>query len=114
MGKAQTVKTELGEFVAKELTVGQVRDVMDQLGKGKPHIIDFLFSDENVPASAVSISTGLPLESDEQDSLHSFTTGDMRQIINAVKEANPDFLALAVRLRVALPQVRQEENSTAS
>lgn len=116
MGKAHTVKTELGEFTAKELTVGQVRDVLENLGKSAPHIVDMLFDDEGVPGISVSLSTGLPLESEDKTSLLSFSTSDMRKIIHAVKEVNPDFLDLAGRLRgnPVLPKVAQGETSTAS
>ena len=116
MGKAQTVNTEHGEVTAKELTVGQVRDVLEHIGGTNPHIIDILFDDEGVPAIAVSLSTGLPLESDENESLLNYSAGDMRRVIKAVKEANPDFLALAQRMRGdrGLPEKTPERISTDS
>lgn len=102
MGKAQTVNTELGEVTARELTVRQVRNALDATSQGVPHIIDILYAGENVPSSVVAISTGLHPDSTEERSLMDFSTGDMRKIIQAVKEANPDFLDLAERLKAAV------------
>jgi hypothetical protein len=103
MAKAKIIKTEMGDITAKELTVGEVRDVLDELSKTPPHVVDLLFGDEGIPAVVVSRSTEIPMDSEEEISLMSFTTSDMRKLIEAVGEVNPDFLGLAERIRAIVP-----------
>ena len=103
MAKAKIVKTEIGEFTARELTVGEVRDALDDIAKAKPHVVDLLFGNDRIPAVVISRATGIPLESEEKISLLSFTTSDMRKIIDAVGDVNPDFLGMSERIMALVP-----------
>lgn len=106
---AKIITTDAGEFTARELTVGQVRDALDEIAKGVPHVVDLLFAEEGVPAAVVSLSTGIPGDAKEGVSLMDFTPGDMRKILSAVSEVNPDFLALAGRMRELAGKQTQPE-----
>ncbi|OHD21786.1 MAG: hypothetical protein A2Y38_12945 [Spirochaetes bacterium GWB1_59_5] len=103
MAKAKIVKTEMGDITARELTVGEVRDVLDELSKTPPHVVDLLFGDEHIPAVVIARSTEIPMDSEAEISLMSFTTSDMRKIIEAVGEVNPDFLGLSERIGAIVP-----------
>jgi len=76
---------------AKELTVGQVKAVLEGLEKmDSLHTIDFLFPEEGVPALAVSLSTGLSLEELNGD----IPVSEMQGVVKAVKEKNAFFLRM--------------------
>ena len=79
---------------AKELTVRQVREIIDTLEKQENvHTVDMLFSDE-IPALAVSMSTGKSLEELQGD----ITPSELAAIIEEVKEAKPFFVKMIQRL----------------
>lgn len=76
---------------AKELTVGQVKAVLEGLEKmDSLHTIDFLFPEEGVPALAVSFSTGLSLDDLNGD----YPVSEMLSIVRDVKEKNAFFLKM--------------------
>jgi hypothetical protein len=89
------------EVVARELTVREVRGILDDLEAVKEvSTVDLLFQDR-IPARAVALSTGLTLEELEGD----FKPSELDAIITAVGEANPIFARLVERLTGAVKAV---------
>lgn len=98
---------------AKELTVGQVKIVLEGFEKlDSLHTLDFLFPEEGVPALAVSLSTGIPLEELDGD----IPVSEMHRIVRDVKEKNSFFLKTLKHLadagRLALAAKLQSGNLT--
>jgi len=87
------------EITVRQMTMADVRRFvaeMQQQADGQepePHVIDMLF-DDPVPASAVSVATGLSLDELAGD----FTQSEMRELLDAVKAANPFFVGMMERL----------------
>lgn len=86
------------DVAARELTVKEVRQILDALDSaGEVSTVDLLFQDR-IPARAVALSTGLTLEELEGD----FRPSEIDTIITAVGEANPIFARLVERLAGAV------------
>ncbi len=94
MRQTENLKVGDKEIIVKELTMAEIRNVMAALEKqeGTPHIIDLLFPD--MPAAAISISTGLSLKNLEGD----FTQSEIKQIRDKVEKLNPFFAKALNRL----------------
>ena len=96
MGKIKTFKIEDEEYIAKELTVAQVRGILDEAesGENELNIIDLLFPDR-LPSLAVAMSMGLtPEELDAKD----LPPSALERIMDEVEAVNPIFAGLARRL----------------
>lgn len=83
---AKSVMVGDKEYVAKELDVMQVAELIEQLDNDKRsvHVIDFLFGD-HMPAVAVAMSIGVTTE--ELSKLVDSPT-EVIKLIDAVKEVN--------------------------
>lgn len=81
----------------KGLTMKQIKEVMANLKgqneKQEAHVIDAVF-DDDVPAFAVSLATGLSLAELEGD----IGQQDMRDLLDKVKAVNPFFVGMMTRL----------------
>ncbi len=94
MQRSKTVTVGERDITVKELTVSQIRDLMDNLEKDtETYTIDMLFPD-SVPAIAVSESTGIPIKKLEAD----FTPSELKQIIEGVENLNPFFTNMISRI----------------
>lgn len=86
------------DITPKPLDMAQVREFLDAMEKeakdenSVPHIVDVLFNDE-VPAKAVSISTGLSM--DELGG--KISQEDMRALLDKVRAVNPTFVGMMER-----------------
>lgn len=93
---------------AEELTVAQVRRVMDDLENEKSmHVVDLLFPD-GIPALAISLSTGISIEELDGEKKPS----EIAAVIEEVKAANPFFVKMLRRLARLGENVLQEKAST--
>jgi len=103
----QIEKVEIAgrEISVKELTMAEIRQILSSMEKQKdqPHVIDLLFAD--MPAVAVSVSTGLTLKDLEGD----FTQSDIKQLKDKVAELNPFFVKAMQRL-AKIGQLMLEKN----
>lgn len=81
----------------KGLTMKQIKDVLaslkDRSKQQEAHVIDAVF-DDDVPAVAVSMATGLSLAELEGD----IGQQDMRDLLDKVKAVNPFFVGMMTRL----------------
>jgi len=90
------------EVVVKELTIGEVKNALEEIDKRKePHVIELLFPD--VPAIVLSMSTGLSAEEFEH-----FTQSEMEQLISVFKEVNPFLSGLLKRLAEAAKRLLEK------
>lgn len=95
MQKIKRIKIDERELTVKELTVGQIRNIIEDLENPENvHIIDMLFGDE-IPALAVSESTEISMKDLEKGKI---TPSEMEIIIKGVKEVNPFFVKMIERL----------------
>lgn len=94
---------------AKELTVGQIREILEKLEKGgTTHYGDLLFEGEEIPILAVSLSTGLSIDELEGD----MTPSRLKEIIEEVRQANPFFAGMMKRLAKIGEGALAAKNST--
>ena len=96
MGKIRNFKIEETEYIARELTVKQIRETLDELESGEyeTDMIDLLFPDR-VPSTVVSKSLGM---SPEELAAKDFPPAVVEKIISEVEEVNPFFAGLIQRL----------------
>lgn len=95
MKRKKTISVGDLEITIRELTVAQIRDLMDAFSKDKtPHIMDMLFPD-SLPAVAISASTGISTKKLEDD----FSPSDLHQIVEGVENMNPFFVNMVTRLK---------------
>jgi len=96
MGKIKTFKIDNEEYIARELTVSQVKQILDEeeSGKGEIDFIDLIFPDR-VPVAMVLASTGLTRTAlDEKD----FPPSVLEKILDEVEAVNPTSAGLFQRL----------------
>ncbi|BDD88701.1 hypothetical protein [Desulfofustis limnaeus] len=80
------------DVVVQELTVSQVRQIMDDLENNPAgHFIDELL-DSKMPAAAIALSTGMPL-----DELAQHQPSALDELAKEVEQANPFFTGLIQR-----------------
>jgi hypothetical protein len=86
---------EHGAVVARELTVAQVSEMLEEVAKKdySPHVLDVLMP-HDIPVRVVVMSTGL---SEEQ--LIAQSTSDLEPVYDAVVAVNPTLAVLTERLR---------------
>ncbi len=94
MQRKKTITVRDLEITVRELTVAQVRDLMEEFSAVKPNIMDLLFPD-NLPAIVISESTGIPIQKLEDD----FSPSELHQIIEGVESLNPFFVNMMTRLQ---------------
>lgn len=82
----KTVKFKGQDVQVHELTVAQLDQVLGS--SGELSMIDRIFNPDMVNEQMLTLATGLPTE-DLRGSLPS----DLRPLVDAVKEVNPDFLS---------------------
>lgn len=92
MRKAKSVNIDDKEYTCKELTPGQVKEVLDKVEEGDVHILDLLFP-VSVPCIAVEISTCT-----SKDVLEELPPSAYEVLLKAVEEVNPFFVALVKRM----------------
>jgi len=79
--------------IVRELTVAQIRDLLDDAsGAGEAGIIDILYPDA-IPAPAAAMSVGMTLAA-----LEKLVPSDLDAIMGAATEVNPSLAALFERL----------------
>lgn len=95
IGKVVVKRIGEHEVVCRELTVGQLRGLiaMDTAGE---LVGDFLFAEVRLPD--LTRMTNLTT-----DQIEALTPSELRLIVDACKEANPDFFAMLARL-ASLPR----------
>ena len=94
MKRKKTITVGDLEITALELTVAQVRDLMEEFSTVKPNIMDLLFPD-NLPSIVISESTGISIQKLEEG----FSPSELHQIIEAVETLNPFFVNMMTRLK---------------
>lgn len=108
MRKEKAFKIGDKKFTARELTVKQIVQITDSLGKDmEVGDIDMLFPDR-LPSSALAMSLDVALED-----LAEYAPSEIELMIDAVEEINPTFAGLLQRLanlgRAALAAQKSEE-----
>ena len=88
MIRRKTIEIDGRSIEAKELTVAQVKEILETEDSGPPDTIDMLFFDR-LPSAAVRASTGLNAEDLEQ-----MAPGDIEKVLEAVEGVNPIFARL--------------------
>lgn len=96
MGKINTFRIEDEELIARELTVSQVKELLDEAESGKTgiDIIELMFPDR-VPLAVVLAGTGLTRE--ELDKKN-FPPSALEKIFDEVEKVNPISAGLFRRL----------------
>ena len=96
MGKINTFRLEDEELIARELTVSQVKEILDEAESGQTEmdIIELMFPDR-VPLAVVLASTGLTREG--LDEKH-FPPSAIEKIFDEVEKVNPISAGLFRRL----------------
>ncbi len=104
----RTKKIPVGdkEITVTELSVTQIRNLLDQMEQTQVSIIDLLFPD-GVPAVAVAESTGIDLKQ-----LEEYPPSELKIIIEGVENLNPFFANMIARLAKAGEQMISESAST--
>ena len=99
MRKTKSVTIDDKEYICRELTPGQVQEVLDEVEKAQVNILDLLFPD-SVPCFAVQLSTGL-----SKKDLEKFPPSSYEVVLKKVEEANPFFVALVKRMLKAANKI---------
>ena len=104
----RTKKIPVGdkEITAAELSVAQIRNLLDQMETMEISVFDMLFPD-GVPSIAVAESTGISLKQLEQ-----YLPSELKLIIDGVESLNPFFVNMMTRLAKAGEQMISEKTST--
>lgn len=110
MRKEKPFKIGDKKFTAYELTVKQIAQITDSLGKDtEVSDIDMLFPDR-LPSSALAMSLDMTIED-----LAEYAPSEIEAMIAAAEDVNPTFAGLLQRLanlgRAALAAQRSEEQS---
>ena len=110
MRKEKTFKIGDKKCTARELTVEQIAQITDSLGKDTEiSDIDMLFPDR-LPSSALTMSLDMTL-----DELAEYAPSEIEIMIDAAEEVNPHFAGLLTRLadlgRAALAAQKSKEQS---
>lgn len=107
MVRSKVITVDGREVIVRELTVAQIRELMDQSDKNSSvDVIDLLFSGR-IPSDAVKTSTGLDAEA-----LCRFSPSELDQIIKGVEDINPFFANMITRLSRMGEQIIRERTST--
>lgn len=110
MQRTKTITIGDRDVSVKELTVAQVRGLMDNLEKDTEiHTIDMLFPD-GLPALAISESTGISIKKLEED----FAPSELKQIIAGVENLNPFFANMISRMTKIGAAILKEKASIPS
>lgn len=110
MRKEKPFKIGDKKFIAYELTVKQIAQITDSLGKDTEiSDIDMLFPDR-LPSGALAMSLDMTIED-----LGEYAPSEIEGMITAAEEINPTFAGLLQRLanlgRAALAAQKSEEQS---
>lgn len=93
------------EITVKELTVADVRDLLENVtNKTEINTIDLLFGD-SVPSEAIEKSTGIKIKKLEND----FSPSEIKTLVEAVEEVNPFFVAMIQKLKKATENLKQAQ-----
>lgn len=106
MQRSKNIPVGDKEVTVTELSVAQIRDLLDQIEEYKVGTIDLLFPD-GVPAVAVAKSTGIDLER-----LEDYPPSELKTIIDGVENINPFFANMLTRLAKAGNQILREKALT--
>ncbi len=90
----KTIKFKGIDISVKELTVAQLEEVLQDATTGSMTMIDRVFNPDFISERMIVLSTGL-----DAAELCTVAPSELRPIVDAVKEVNPDFLAGAASLR---------------
>ncbi|MBU8912338.1 MAG: hypothetical protein KOO65_13795 [Desulfobacterales bacterium] len=99
MRKTKSIEINGKDYICKELTPGQVKEVLDEIEKANVHILDLLFP-ESVPCFAVQLSTGKT-----KKELEELPPSAYEVLLKAVEEVNPFFVALVKRMLAAANKI---------
>lgn len=91
MRKSKVIKIDDREITVKELTVGDVTSLMEGIDKKKTLTAAELLMSKPVPIEAVSISTGIDVET--------LTPSELDEVWEAVVEVNPFLSQMMQRLQ---------------
>jgi hypothetical protein len=93
LGKQKEITVNGKKKTARELTVAQIRELLDNVeGSGEAGIIDILYPDA-IPAAAAAMSVGMSLTA-----LEKLVPSDLDAIMEAATAVNPSLAALFERL----------------
>lgn len=109
MQRRKTIEVNGEQITVKELTIGQIRDFMDDIDQQATGIIDMLFPD-SLPGAALSMSCDMPVE----DLENNFTATELKQIIDASESLNLFFVNMMNTLARAGRQVIKDKILTPS
>jgi hypothetical protein len=105
MRKIKTIMIDEREITVKELTVADVRDLLENVtNKTEINTIDLLFGD-SVPSEAIEKSTGIKIKKLEND----FSPSEIKTLVEAVEEVNPFFVAMIQKLKKATENLKQAQ-----
>lgn len=107
--KAINIEGRTDRLIATELTVREIKEVIDGLRTSRQSTIDLLFP-EDIPALGVAASLGMTL--DELEAAD-FAPSELDQILGSVKEINPFFVRAVERL-ASIGRQLAESRSTAT
>ena len=94
MQRTKKITIDDREITIKELSVAQVKELLDdEEASGEINIIGLLFPD-SLPAAAITKSTGISEQKLEND----FMPSELKQIIDGVESLNPFFVNMITRL----------------
>ena len=94
------------EITATELSVSQIRNLLDQMEQTDFSVIDLLFPD-GVPAVAVAESTGIDIKK-----LEEYPPSELKIVIEGVENLNPFFANMITKLAKAGEQIISGKAST--
>ena len=96
MGKIKDFKIGDEKFIARELTVSQVKKLLDEeeSGKNELSIIDLLFPDR-LPSAAIAMILGISRKELEKKDL---PPSELEKIMDEAEAVNPLFASLIQRL----------------
>ena len=106
--KAINIEGRTDRLIATELTVRELKEVIDGLRTSRQSTIDLLFP-EDIPAIGVASSLGMTLDDLEAAD---FAPSELDQILGVVKEINPFFVKAVERL-ASIGRKLAESRSTA-
>ncbi|NCC25636.1 MAG: hypothetical protein EOM25_10655 [Deltaproteobacteria bacterium] len=97
-------------FTARELSVAQIRELLDAMANAyQPHLIDMLFPESGISGGIVAASLGLSL--DDLDALD-LAPSELETVVAKVGEANPFLSGLILRLADLGRKMSSLETST--
>ena len=106
---SEQIKMAGRDIKVSQMNMAQIREVVAAMEKDsadketKPHILDLVF-DDDVPARAVSVATGLSM--DELGG--KFSQDECRKLLDLVKAANPFYVGMMERFIKAGQQLKKD------